>query len=65
VCTSKGREDATNCELSKSGQVEAKARQGLKEGKASGQGAPRQRVHSVKFVATARAILQEDGKDPS
>jgi hypothetical protein len=49
VHTSKGREGAvTHCELSTSGQVKAKARQGLKQGKASGRGAPRQRVHSSK-----------------
>jgi hypothetical protein len=33
---------------STSGQVKAKAKQGLKQGKASGRGAPRQRVHSSK-----------------
>jgi hypothetical protein len=47
VRTSKGREGTTtDCELSTSGQVKAKARQGLKQGKASGRGAPRQRANS-------------------
>jgi hypothetical protein len=49
VRTSKGREGATtHCELFTSGQVKAKASQGLKKGKVSGRGTPRQRAHSSK-----------------